>query len=127
MTRLLAAALLLVLASTAEALGPTLNHCIFEWQQPANADLGSFKLMIADVAAGPYALLGQIPADANQGSAPQSYVTANLCATQSQGQKFVKLVAVDRAGNEGPAGVNDLAFVLDNVVEGPGATGFLVR
>ena len=98
-------------AAPGEAVGPILNHCIFSWSEDSTVtDLRNFFVKISTVPGGPYTVLASIPATTGG-----TFVTVNLCAGQSQGQKYAVVTAVDLASNE--SGVsNEVPFVYDTAV-----------
>lgn len=114
MRRLIGIALVLLALgaapAAAQAVGPVLNHCIFEWTD-AEPSLASFTVYVATTAGGAAVKLGSLAADATK----TTYVTGNLCGGQPDGQKYAVVKAVDLAGNESP-GSNEVPFVLKGTV-----------
>jgi len=109
----------------AQAVGPVLNHCIFDWDEavvPGN-DLSQFNFYISSVTGGPYALFGTFLAPSPSGGA--SYSSPRMCSAQTTGQKFVVITAADFAGNESPMSA-EIPFVLD-VSAPPAVTNPRVR
>jgi len=109
----------------AQASGPTLNHCVFEWDEAAVAenDLASFNVYIGATTGGPYALVGSVAAPSPAGGA--HYVSPNMCASQANGQKYAVVTALDSAGNESPRST-EIPFVF-NGTPPPAVTGGRVR
>lgn len=110
----IAVVLLLVGTAEAQATGPTLNHCIFSWDEGAVADndLASFRIYLGTTPGGPYVVIGTAAATNTAGGT--SYTTGNLCAGQTNGQKYAVVTAVDTAGNESPRS-NEVPFAFDAV------------
>jgi hypothetical protein len=98
--------------ATAQASGPRLNHCIFSFNEAAvpDNDLASFNVYIGTTSGGPYTFVGSYLAPSPAGGA--SYTTPNMCALQSQGQKYAVVDAQDTAGNKSPQS-SEVPFVID--------------
>ena len=100
---------ILVTPAMSQAVGPTLNHCQFSWQDATvtSDQVSGFNVYMGTTTGGPYALIGTVPATAATAYGP----TANLCTGIPDGQKYAVVKAANAAGTESGAS-NEVPFVL---------------